>query len=158
MSSPLQNNITNLRELLEKVNSLPEAGEGNVLPELSNPADTSKVLSGYEFIDEQGEKVTGTIPSKAQTTYTPGTSNQTINAGTYLAGTQTILGDADLVAGNIKKGVNIFGVNGSYDAVELNFEVVGALLHRLAPKRIQFGLILVRELPDGISLQLSRRT
>lgn len=79
MSSPLQNNITNLRELLEKVNSLPEAGEGNVLPELSNPTDTSKVLSGYEFIDEQGEKVTGTIPSKSQTTYTPGTSNQTID-------------------------------------------------------------------------------
>ena len=125
MSSPLQNNITNLRELLEKVNSLPEAEEGNVLPELSNPADTSKVLSGYEFIDEQGEKVTGTIPSKAQTTYTPSTYNQTISAGTYLAGTQTILGDADLVAGNIKKGVNIFGVNGSYDAAELNFKVVG---------------------------------
>lgn len=58
-------------------------------------------------------------------TITPGTSNKTIAAGTYLSGAQTIAGDADLKAANIKKGVNIFGVAGSYDAVELNFQVVG---------------------------------
>lgn len=53
--------------------------------------------------------------TKAATTYTPTTSNQTIAAGTYCSGVQTIKGDANLVAGNIKSGVSIFGVSGSYE-------------------------------------------
>ena len=57
---------------------------------------------------------TKTLTTKSATTYTPGTSNQTIASGTYLIGTQTIVGDADLIAGNIKSGVNIFGVTGTY--------------------------------------------
>ena len=53
--------------------------------------------------------------TKGATTYTPTTSNQTIAAGTYCSGVQTIKGDANLVAGNIKSGVSIFGVAGSYE-------------------------------------------
>lgn len=53
--------------------------------------------------------------TKAAATYTPSTSNQTIAAGTYCSGIQTIKGDANLVAGNIKNGVSIFGVAGSYE-------------------------------------------
>lgn len=52
--------------------------------------------------------------TKGATTYTPTTSNQTITAGTYCSGAQTIKGDANLVAGNIKSGVSIFGVTGTY--------------------------------------------
>lgn len=47
-------------------------------------------------------------------TITPGTSNQTIDSGKYLTGVQTIKGDANLVSDNIKSGVSIFGVSGSY--------------------------------------------
>ena len=67
-------------------------------------------VSGYS----KGVLVTGTIPSKGATTYTPGTTNQTIASGQYLSGTQTIAGDADLKAENIKSGVNLFGVNGTF--------------------------------------------
>ena len=49
------------------------------------------------------------------TTITPGIENQVISSGTYLNGDLTVLGDADLVADNIKDGVNIFGVDGSFD-------------------------------------------
>ena len=51
--------------------------------------------------------------TKGATTYTPTTTNQTISAGTYLTGAQTIKGDSNLVASNIKSGVSIFGVNGT---------------------------------------------
>ena len=52
--------------------------------------------------------------TKAATTYTPGPSNQTIAAGTYCSGAQTIKGDSNLTSSNIKSGVTIFNVKGSY--------------------------------------------
>lgn len=58
--------------------------------------------------------LTANVTTKAAATITPGTSNQTIASGTYLTGIQTIAGDADLTAANIKVGANIFNVAGSY--------------------------------------------
>ena len=46
-------------------------------------------------------------------TITPGTSDQTIAANSYIAGAQTISGDANLIAANIVYGKTIFGVAGS---------------------------------------------
>lgn len=62
----------------------------------------------------KGQKVTGTIPSKAAASYKPGTSAQTIKAVQYLSGDQTIEGDAALIAANIKYGASIFDVDGSF--------------------------------------------
>lgn len=62
----------------------------------------------------KGNKVTGTISSKSAQTYTPGTSNQTISSGQYLSGAQTIKGDSNLTSANIKSGISIFGISGSY--------------------------------------------
>ena len=53
------------------------------------------------------------MAEKAATTYTPTTSDQTINADQYLAGAQTIKGDANLIAANIVAGKTIFNVAGS---------------------------------------------
>ena len=57
--------------------------------------------------------LTASVTTKAAATITPGTTNQTIASGTYLTGTQTIAGDADLVASNILSTANIFGVQGN---------------------------------------------
>ena len=57
--------------------------------------------------------LTASVTTKAAATITPTTTNQTIAAGTYLTGAQTIAGDADLVASNIISTANIFGVQGS---------------------------------------------
>ena len=54
------------------------------------------------------------VTKKSAATYTPKTTDQSIASGQYLSGTQTIKGDANLVAGNIKSGVSIFGVTGTY--------------------------------------------
>lgn len=78
-------------------------------------ASASDILSGKTAY-VNGSKITGTIKSKAAATVTPSTSDQTIASGQYLSGTQTIKGDSNLVAGNIKKGTSIFGVTGTLEA------------------------------------------
>lgn len=74
----------------------------------------NKVLSGESFHLATGVSTVGTISTQAAQTITPGTTNQTIASGKYLTGTQTILGDANLIAGNIAAGVSIFGVIGTH--------------------------------------------
>lgn len=71
----------------------------------------AKMLAG-DTAYANGIKYTGSISSKTAQTYTPTTSDQTINAGQYLAGAQTIKGDANLQAQYIADGVEIFGVRG----------------------------------------------
>ena len=76
-------------------------------------ATASQILSGYTAY-VKGKKVTGNIPSQGAQTITPGTSDKTIASGKYLSGTQTIKGDSNLVAGNIKAGTSIFGISGTF--------------------------------------------
>jgi hypothetical protein len=75
-------------------------------------AQATDILSG-ETAYVGGVKVTGSVTSKPAATYTPTTSDQTIAAGQYLGGAQTVKGDANLVASNIRSGVQLFGVTGS---------------------------------------------
>lgn len=83
---------------------------------------TPDVTAGYVSSGTAGNSVvslTASVTTKAAATITPTTSNQEIAAGTYLTGKQTILGDANLVAGNIVDGVSIFGVTGSAQLVSV---------------------------------------
>ncbi|MGM9629026.1 MAG: hypothetical protein ACI3V4_13240, partial [Faecousia sp.] len=77
-------------------------------------ATASDILSGKTAY-VNGQKVTGSIASQSAQTITPGTTDKTISSGKYLSGTQTIKGDSNLLASNIKSGVSIFGVAGSYE-------------------------------------------
>ena len=122
--------------------------EGNVQEGIdtsnANAVETDILSGKTAYVD--GNKITGTITSKEAQTYIPSSSEQIIDAGQYLSGTQTISavpieektitpsalsqeitptenkflskvtvsGDAILTAGNIKSGVTIFGVEGSY--------------------------------------------
>lgn len=87
-----------------------------------NNGDVLEGKIGYA----QGEKVTGTIKSKGAQTYTPGTVDQTIAQGLYLSGTQTIKGDANLLAENIKANVDVFGTHGTFteDATATNADIL----------------------------------
>ena len=86
----------------------------------SESAQTIKADNGYDGLSQVTVNAISTtyvgsgVTKKAAATYTPSTSNQTIAASQYLSGAQTIKGDANLVAGNIKSGVSIFGVTGTY--------------------------------------------
>ena len=60
-------------------------------------------------------KVTQSIPTQGGSTTTPGTAAKTIVAANrYVTGNIIVAGDANLVPGNIKKGVTIFGVQGTH--------------------------------------------
>lgn len=81
--------------------------------------------AGYK----EDSNVTGTlnISTKSGTTITPGTSQKTAISSGYLAtGNIYVAGDSDLVASNIKKGVNIFGVAGTLTASKYYTAIVRA--------------------------------
>ena len=75
----------------------------------------NKMLKDTVAFGQTG-KVTGIIDSISAQTITPGASDKTIASGKYLSGTQTIKGDANLLAENIKNGISIFGVTGTYES------------------------------------------
>lgn len=169
------------------------------LPSLSNPASGDQILNGYEAINEDGEKIIGTIATKtssnlsasgatvtvpagyyasnasksiasaiqatpsisvnanglvtatttqtagyvaagtksstyqlafqAAKTITPTTSNQiAVFSGYYTGGSVTVQGDSNLVAENIKNGISIFGVNGTYEGSGGGTEIEDGLI------------------------------
>ena len=76
--------------------------------------DSGKVLSSVTVGAISSTYVGSGVTRKAAATYTPTTTDQTIVADQYLTGAQTVKGDANLVAGNIKQGVTIFNIQGEY--------------------------------------------
>ena len=64
-----------------------KAAGGVDLPTLQNPGDADKLLAGYQLIDQSGQAVTGTIPSKAASDLTVSGATVTVPAGYYPAQT-----------------------------------------------------------------------
>ena len=60
-----------------------------------------------------GTKKTKQLTTQAAKTWTPTTSDQSIASGRYLTGKQTIKGDSNLIAENIRDGISLFGVLGT---------------------------------------------
>ena len=99
--------------------STPALQSKSVTP--SESVQTVTPDDGYDGLDSvevgaiASDYVGSGVPRQGAQTITPGTSDQKIASGKYLTGDQTIKGDANLIAGNIKKGVSIFGVAGSFE-------------------------------------------
>lgn len=87
-------------------------------------AVASDVAKGKTFTSKAGAKIEGTYeppstePSLQAKSVTPSAAAQTVTPDTGYDGLSqvTVSGDTNLTAGNIKKGVNIFGVAGTYEA------------------------------------------
>ena len=78
----------------------------------ADDAAAGNILSGLEAWTKAGSLLTGTMANVGQQIITPSTTNLTITAG-YHDGTGYVVGDTDLVAGNIKSGINLFNVAGT---------------------------------------------
>lgn len=84
----IKNNTASLQQLLEAVNNLPDAGSGGIeLPELTNPGSAADLLEGKELIDQDGSKVTGTIPKRTGLNLSINGARVTIPFGYYAAET-----------------------------------------------------------------------
>lgn len=112
-----------IAQIQNAVDSLPEAsGEPTLQTKTVTPTTSAQNITPDSGYDGLSKVTVNAIPStyvkptstKSATTYTPTTSNQTIAAGTYCSGVQTIKGDANLKAENIAEGVSIFGVTGTH--------------------------------------------
>lgn len=63
-----------------------------------------------------GNRITGTMATQGGGTYTAGTADKTVVAANrFVTGNVVVKGDANLTAGNIKKGVKIMGITGSWE-------------------------------------------
>ena len=100
-------NAKTFTELAAAIDSI-KTGSGN--------ATADKVLQGATFTNSTGEELTGTIPIVNITSpITPGSSNKSIvSKGSYVNNDVVVSGDSDLAAGNIRSGVDIFGVSGTF--------------------------------------------
>lgn len=81
---------------------------------------TASATQGEGYVAAGTKSATKQLTTQAAKTITPGTTQQTaVASGRYTTGAVTVKGDANLAAANIKKGVSIFGVAGSYEGKEI---------------------------------------
>lgn len=95
----------------------------------SNGLITASATQNSGYVSAGTKSATVQLTTKAATTITPGTSSKTAVAkNVYTTGNIIVAGDSNLNAANIKKGVNIFGVTGTYESSGLD----GLLAQRLS--------------------------
>ena len=98
------------------VNAMPSATQATPSITVSSAGlITAKATQSAGYVASGTKSATKQLTVQAGKTVTPTTSNQTaVASGRYTTGAITVKGDANLKAENIKSGVSIFGVTGSY--------------------------------------------
>lgn len=80
---------------------------------------TASATQSAGYVAAGTKSATKQLTTQAAKTVTPTTSDQTaVASGRYTTGAVTVKGDSNLVAGNIKNGVTIFGVTGTHSGGE----------------------------------------
>lgn len=126
--------------------------------------NTGLITSGIETSGYLAtQNITLQLPTVSATQYIPTTTDQFINSNRYITGIQTIKGDSNLVSENIRNGISIFGVNGSYIGTDTKFRslVQGNItsvsqddirgLTRIKPSCFADSTLRTIDIPDGIT-------
>lgn len=89
-----------------------------VTPSISIDANgkiTASATQTAGYVSAGTKSATKQLTTQAAKAITPTTSSQTaVASGVYTTGAVTVKGDTNLIAKNIKKGVTIFGITGTY--------------------------------------------
>lgn len=119
------------------IQATPEITIDSSTGEISASVDASQSITptvspGYVSGGSAGTvRATGSdtlqLTTKAAATIMPTTSDQTIAAGQFLLGVQTIKGDSNLQSGNIVEGVTIFNTPGSAKLPSITQDASGGL-------------------------------
>lgn len=99
------------------VNAMPTATQATPSITVSSSGlITASATQSAGYVASGTKSATKQLTTQATKTITPSTSQQTaVASGRYTTGAVIVKGDANLKAENIKSGVSIFGVSGSYD-------------------------------------------
>lgn len=99
------------------VNAMPTATQATPSITVSSAGlITASATQSAGYVASGTKSATKQLTTQAAKTVTPTTSNQTaVASGRYTTGAITVKGDANLKADNIKSGVSIFGVAGTYE-------------------------------------------
>lgn len=94
-------------------------GQGTVNKPSISVSSAGKITASTSYtsgiIGSSTVSNTSQLSTQSGTTITPGTSQKTaVATGKYTTGPVYVAGDSDLVPSNIRSGVSIFGVSGSY--------------------------------------------
>lgn len=130
-NTTIQSNNTDLQAILSKINDLPAMSTTtqaipSIIVNSSTGLVTATATQTAGYVNAGTKSSTYQLAFQAAKTITPTTTSQiAVSSGYYTGGAVTVVGDSNLVADNIKSGVSIFGVAGTYqgaDAVDTSQE------------------------------------
>ena len=111
----LKINNTNLQTIFNTIDDL--------LPDQNETPEISVASNGLITAIAGTKTSTYQLAFQPVKTITPNTVNQiAVSSGYYTGGDVTVTGDSNLIAGNIKKNVSIFGVTGTLEASNTGYE------------------------------------
>lgn len=111
--------VTSSAKLDEYADYVSRIEQGVQLPTLTNPASASQIFSGYQAIDEDGNKITGShlvttgTISNGSTVVIPSSLSVTAPSNTSYSAVTATISSGSTYATQIAKGKTILGVTGT---------------------------------------------
>lgn len=144
---------------------------GKSLPDLNNPGTANDLRQGKQLIDKDGNILTGTIPTVKQPVPSISVNLDTglissyyqqkigyvaydINNLNFISAKEL---DSNLIPENIKKGIKIFGVDGTYDPTS-SIQTVTINVSNSGGYSYSISYLNSSEKQDGISTNESNKS
>lgn len=114
---------------------------------------TASSTQSEGYVSAGTKSSTKQLSTQAGTTITPSVIQKTaITAGKYTTGPIYVAGSSNLIASNIKSGVNIFGVTGSYEGANIFVDAGVESVSVTNSYDIEISMTKPSKLPSTISL------
>lgn len=112
---------------------------------------TASAEQSAGYVSAGTKSATMQLQTRGERVITPGKDSITILAGNYLTGNQIIVGSDDLIPENIRKGVTIFGVTGTYEPATGPYSILASTTSFTKPNDWTIRLTLNSQgIADGV--------